>query len=195
MSRVDDLDVVIRHKGGKVVAGIPQIGLYATGADVNAALAALNARKESFVADLEDAGELGMLEVESSRIDLRRGTARPVDDLRYFAMKAGIVVCVIVVGLVVSSLLIVSKIENAIENTTNQVKNIKVGGPQFWSKIEADIDRMARSDSDLPKAKKQKLLADIHAIAAKWRPFVVELESALTDTRSQPPQSGGPAAK
>ena len=41
MSRVDELDVVIRHKGGKVIAGIPQIGLYAKGDDVNVALAAL----------------------------------------------------------------------------------------------------------------------------------------------------------
>jgi hypothetical protein len=32
----------------------------------------------------------------------------------------------------------------------------------------------------MPEAKKQKLLADIRAIGAKWRPFLIELHSALT---------------
>ena len=31
---------------------------------------------------------------------------------------------------------------------------------------------MASPESDLPPAKKEKLLADIRAIGAKWRPFL-----------------------
>ena len=41
MSRIDELDIVIRHKGGKVVAGIPQLSLYAKADDIHAAVTAL----------------------------------------------------------------------------------------------------------------------------------------------------------
>jgi hypothetical protein len=55
--------------------------------------------------------------------------------------------------------------------------------------MEAELDRMASPDSDLPEAKRQKLLADVHAIAVKWYPFVAELKSALAsqDSPPQPP--------
>jgi hypothetical protein len=195
MSRVDELDVVIRHKGGKVIAGIPQIGLYARGDDVNVALAALDARKKAFMADLEDAGELELLEIENKPAVSRRGATRPAGDLGHFAMKAGIVVCCVVAGFVISSVLIVSKVELAVENTLNKVNSIKVSGAQFWSKVETELDRMASADNDLPEAKKQKLLTDIRAVATKWRPFVTELKSALADPNSLPPQSGTSAAK
>jgi hypothetical protein len=48
---------------------------------------------------------------------------------------------------------------------------------------------MASPVSDLPEAKKQKLLADVRAIAAKWHPFVAEIQSALAspDSPTQPP--------
>jgi hypothetical protein len=45
--------------------------------------------------------------------------------------------------------------------------------------MEAELDRMASPVSDLPEAKKQKLLADVRAIAVKWHPFVAEIQSAL----------------
>jgi hypothetical protein len=55
-----------------------------------------------------------------------------------------------------------------------------MGGAAFWGRVERELDRMASPEGDLPEAKKQKLLADIRAIGAKWRPFLVELHSALT---------------
>jgi hypothetical protein len=61
----------------------------------------------------------------------------------------------------------------------NNVKSIKIGGSEFWTQMEDELDRMARPGSDLSEAKKQKVLADIHAITAKWRPFVAEIQSVL----------------
>ena len=52
--------------------------------------------------------------------------------------------------------------------------------PNFGLEFERELDRMASPESDLPAAKKEKLLADIRAIGAKWRPFLIELHSALT---------------
>jgi hypothetical protein len=195
MNRLNELDIVIRRKGGKVVAGIPQIGLYAKADDVNLALAALDARQKAFVADLEDAGELDSLEIESKRAESRRPAARPAGDLGQFALKAGIVVCCVVAAFVFSGVLIASKVEQSIENAVNNVKSVKIGGSQFWTRMEDELDRMARPGGDLPEVKKQKLLADIRMIAAKWRPLVAEIQSALADPNNPPGPAGTSANK
>jgi hypothetical protein len=192
MSRFDELEVVIRRKNGKVAVGIPQLGLFAKADDINAALAALDSKKQAFVADLEEAGELDMLEIEDRPAPTRRvAMIRPVGDLGQFALKAGIVVCCVVAAFVISGVLIASKVEN----TVNSVKSIKIGGSQFWTRIEDELDRMARPGSDLPEAKKQKLLEDIRMIAAKWRPFVAEIQSALADPNDPPRPAGTSANK
>jgi len=41
MSPIEELDIVIRHKDGRVTAGIPQLALYVTADDVHAAITAL----------------------------------------------------------------------------------------------------------------------------------------------------------
>ena len=184
MSDVDKLDVVIRHRDEKIIAGIPQIGLYAKGDSVSAALAALDMRKKAFVADLEEAGELELLNVEYNPTPLRRGTTGLSGDLKRFVMKAGIVVCCVVATIVISGALIASKVEGSIERTVSNVKSIKVGGSQFWTQIENELDRMAQPGSDLPQAKKQKLLADIHTITTRWHPFIAEIQSALAEANN-----------
>ena len=92
---LDDLDTVIRRKNGKVLANIPQLGLYAKGENVEAALAALDAKKKELAAELEETGELDML--ENNNRQPRRGlTASTSDDLGRFAIKTGIVALFIV---------------------------------------------------------------------------------------------------
>ncbi len=185
MNKFDDLDVVIRRKNGKIIAGIPDLGLFARGHDLNAALAALEAKKQTFLADLEEAGELDTLEIERQPVATRGvATVRSGSDLSRFAMKAGIVVCLVVAALAISSVLIASTGRTI--NWLSNVKSVKFGGHQFWTRLENELNRMARTD-DLPEAKKQKLLADIRAIAAKWRPFIVEIQSVLGDP-SKPPR-------
>ena len=104
MSRLDELDVVIRRKNGKVIAGFPQLGLFAKADDVNAALAALDAKKKAFVADLEEAGELDTLEIEDRPASTRRvATITPAGGLGQFALKTGIVVCCVVAAFVISA--------------------------------------------------------------------------------------------
>ena len=188
MSKLDELDVVIRRKNGKVTAGIPQLGLFARADDTNAALTALDAKKKDFVAEYEP-GEIDEIvdQLAPTRRLARTGIA---GDLGRFTLKAGIVVCCVVAAFVISGVLIASKVEQSIENTVNNVKSIKVGGSQFWTRVEDELDRMARPGSDLPEAKKQKLLADIHAIAAKWRPFVVEAQSVISDPNNPRPSGG-----
>lgn len=196
MSKLDELDLVIRRQNGKVIAGIPQLGLFARADDINAAIAALDAKKTAFVADLKEAGELDMLELEIRSVPKHDvATIRPAGNLGQFALKTVIVVCCLVGALAISGVLIASKVERSVENTVAQIKSVKIGGSQFWTKLEGELDRMAQPGSDLPEAKKQKLLTDIRVIAAKWRPFVVEIQTALSDQNRTPRPAGAPADK
>jgi Bacterial membrane protein YfhO len=177
MSFFDQQDIVIRRKSGRVVACIPRFSLYAHGNTIDAALAALDAKKISFTKDLEDAGELE--DFESNPPPLTNGHGPPLagnarGDLRQFAVKVVIVAAAIAAVLMISGLFIASTAQSVVSSIKG------MGGHAFWGRVERELDRMASSENDMPEAKKQKVLADIRAIGAKWRPFVIELHSALT---------------
>ena len=81
MSKIDELAIVIRRKGAKTVASIPQVGLFATADNTNAALAAIEAKKAALVVDLEEAGELDTLEVDDWPMQSHRaGPSKPAGD-------------------------------------------------------------------------------------------------------------------
>ena len=172
---IDELQIVIRQKDGKVLASIPQLNLYAKAANIDAALAALNAKKATFVSEMEELGELETLEFPSLPTASPPNVVNMGGDLRQFALKTGIVAVAVCAILIVSGLFIVSSAHIALAS----IKDLGRGGTEFWSRVERELDRMASPETDLPPAKKEKLLADIRAIGAKWRPFVVELRSAL----------------
>ena len=183
MSNLDDLDVVIRRKNGKILASIPQLGLYAKGENAEAALATLDAKKKELAAELEETGELDILEIDNRPAAPRRDvTASTSDDLGRFAIKTGVVALFIGAALTISAAIVGSEIEQAINN----VKSVKIGGAQFSNNMEAELDRLASPVNDLPEVKKQKLLADIRAIAVKWHPFVAEIRSALASPDDPP---------
>jgi len=75
MSSIDELDIVIRRKSGKVTAGIPQLGLYATGNEVGAAIAALEQKRAAFLADLSEAGVLMTLKCATTTLVQRHRSA------------------------------------------------------------------------------------------------------------------------
>ncbi len=185
MKPLDDLDIFIRSRKGKIFAGIPQLGLLAKGENVEAALASLDVKKKELAAELEEAGELDTLEMGNQVCPTpRRVTMTAPGDLGRFAIKTGIVVSAIAAAFLICATLIASGMEGLV----NDIKS--VGGVQFWGHVEQQLDRMA--SSDLPEAKKQKLLADIHAIAVKWRPFIVEVQSALSGPPNQTPPTTTP---
>jgi hypothetical protein len=177
MSFLDQQDIVIRRKNNKVVASIPRFSLYAHGNTIDAALAELDAKKVAFTKELEDAGELEAFEAEPSTVTI--GQRQPFaviapGDLRQFAVKVFIVAAAIAAVLIISGLFVASSAQSVVSSIKG------MGGPVFWGRVERELDRMASSENDMPEAKKQKVLADIRAIGAKWRPFLIELHSALT---------------
>jgi hypothetical protein len=190
---MDEFDIVIQRKGDKVVAGIPQLRLYAKGQTVNEALAGLDTRKKAFEESLREAGQLEALEIED--MSARPAVSRPAaGDIGRFAVKTTIVVGIIAVAVVLSGALLLFQIERTVDSSLHAVQarfmNVKIGGPQFWSKVEAELSRAADRDHDLPEEKKRKLLSDIHVIVDRWRPFVAEVASAFPAGPTPNPQEG-----
>jgi hypothetical protein len=193
MSRIDELDIIIRHKSGKVTAGIPQLGLYATADDVHAAITSLEQKRAAFLADLNEAGGLDDLEVRHYNVGpaprQRRG------DLGQFTLKALILIGLIAGAFVLSAALVVPRIERVVENTEAKMQRYtKVGGAQFWTKVEGELERAVDPAHDMPPEKKRKLLSQIHILVERWRPFVAEVAPLFADfqraSSAEGPQGG-----
>jgi hypothetical protein len=59
-----------------------------------------------------------------------------------------------------------------------------IGGRQFWTKLETELDRMADPGTDIPLEKKQKILSQIKIVSERWRPFFTEAASSIAgDTK------------
>src|SRR3954470_541368 len=191
MSQLDELDVVIRRKGGKVIAGIPSVGLYASAGTVAAALDALEARKTAYQSDLEEAGFTGEIDISHRAAAVPMAARPPSGDLRSFALKSAIAIGLITAAVILVGGLLASRIEDTIDRTLYSIRmqlapiaNAKIGGSQFWSKIENEIDRVANANNALAPEKQQKILSNIRAIVSRARPFVAEVAPLFSDLRS-----------
>jgi hypothetical protein len=193
MSRIDELDIVIHHKSGKVTAGIPQLGLYAKADDVHAAITALEQKRAAFLADLSEAGGLDDLEVRHYNVG--SASQRRHSELGQFTLKALIIIGLIAGAFILSAVLLVPRIERIVENTEAKMQQYtKVGGAQFWEKLERELGRAADPAYEIPPEKKRKLLSQIHVLVERWRPFMAEIAPLFADFQRTPsvegPQSG-----
>jgi hypothetical protein len=154
MSSIDELDIVIRRKSGKVTAGIPQLGLYATGNEVGTAIAALEQKRAAFLADLSEAGGLDDFEVRHYNVGSapqRRGS-----ELGQFTLKVLIAISLIAGAFLLSAALLTSRIERLVDNTEAKMQQYtKIGGPQFWAKVQGELERAADSAHDIPPEQKR----------------------------------------
>lgn len=193
MSRIDELDIVIRHRGGKVIAGIPQLSLYAQADDVHAAITALEQKRTVFFGDLVESGALDDLEVRD--YSPRRASPGDYGGLGQFTLKALIIIGLIAGAFILSAALLVPRIERIVENAQAKMQQYtKVGGAQFWEKLERELGRAADPAYEIPPEKKRKLLSQIHVLVERWRPFMAEIAPLFADFQRPPsvegPQSG-----
>jgi hypothetical protein len=181
MSRLDEFDVIIRRKNGRVIASIPPLGLYATADDTVAALDKLDVKKRAYEADLEEAG-LSEIIAASDNTTGASAAASKAGSLRTVALKSGIIIGMITAALIIGGGILASRIDATIDRAIYSVKtqlgplaNGKIGGSQFWSKIESELQRAAAADNNLAPEKQERLLASIRAIVARVRPFASEI--------------------
>jgi hypothetical protein len=187
MSRIDELDIIIRHKGGKVIAGVPQLSLYAKADDVHGAITALEQKRTAYFGDLAESGALDDLEVREYAAS--RASPRDHSGLAQFTLKALIVIGLIAGAFILPAALLVPRI---VANTEAKMQQYtKVGGAQFWEKLERELGRAADPAYEIPPEKKRKLLSQIHVLVERWRPFMAEIAPLFADFQ-RPASAAGP---
>ena len=168
MNQLDQFEISIRRRNDKITAAVPQLGLYATASDVHGALDALEQKKAALLEDLTAAGEVENLSAAADPV-----APAPSQGLAQFALKVGIVVALIAIAIVITANLIATKIETArLAWQATIQEHTKIGGAQFWSKVEKGLDQLADPKSEMPEDKRQKILSDIRAIRDRWWPFI-----------------------
>jgi len=165
MTKIDDCEIVIRRDGGTFVAGVPQLSLYARADNAAAALEALQGKRNRLAADIE---AVGVTEALPDR-PRRPSEAGYLNAVGLFAAKAAIVCLFFGIAVAASGAVIAARVHSAVVDVTG---SSTVGGPQFWTKVEQELQRAADPSRDLPEQKKQQLLANIKILVDRWRPFV-----------------------
>jgi hypothetical protein len=180
VSRIEELDIVIRRKDGRVTAGIPQLALYVTADDVRAAITDLEQKRTALFGDLAKDIELEDIDVRPYR---GRWLQRPTEGgIGQFALKAAIVIGLIAGTAVISAALLLPKIERIIVNAQARVQQLtKFGGHEFWTKAERELARAAEPTSDLTPEQRRRILSQINVIVERWRPFIAEIAPLFVD--------------
>lgn len=172
----DDLNVIIRHRNGRYLASVPQVGLYATGDNMVEAIDALEAKKKKLLEELAAADALDEIDTAAKR---PIAPMRALPALGLFAAKG-----IIVLALILAA---VGFTRHAVESEISRYTAPKIGGTVFWAKMEAVLARAAEPSSDLPEAKKKALLAELHVLVDRWQPFVREFGRLFSDRNDTPP--------
>src|SRR5262249_48209974 len=134
------------------------------------AITALEQKRTAYFGDLAEA--LDDLEVRNYA--LQRVSPRDRSGLGQFTLKALIVIGLIAGASVLSTALLASRIERIVANTDAKMQQYtKIGGAQFWAKVEGQLEQAAARD--MPDEQKRKLLSQIHILVERWRPFATEI--------------------
>ena len=169
---LDKLDIVIRHADGQVIAGIPQIALYAKAENAAAALELLERKKNVLRDDIVAAGVVDPLPNAPAA-----GAMSATDGIGRFVIKSGIVALMVLLVLVVSGGMLASRIEATARGVVGADLR---GGRQFWTNLEKGLERMADPSNEMSEERKQKLVANIRVLINRVRPFTAELAPLFT---------------
>ena len=134
------------------------------------------------------------MEMEKRSLDLRPfSLSGPIGQ---FAIKSLVVVVAAVVLLSFAFSLLQGFVDVAVQRAVAEVSasidarlNAPIGGATFWATVEKVIADQADPKSDIPSEKKRKIVAEIRAIADRWRPFLEEISAAVAGTPAPPPQT------
>jgi len=169
---IDTLDIVIRHAEGKVIAGIPQIALYAKAENAAAALELLERKKSILKDDIAAAGIVDPLPSTAAS-----GAASPTEGIGRFVIKSGIVALMVLLVLVVSGGMLASRMESAAQGFVGTELR---GGRQFWTNLEQGLERMADPSNEMSEERKKKLVSNIRVLVNRLRPFTAEIAPLFT---------------
>jgi hypothetical protein len=174
-SGLDQFEVDVKSENGSFVASVPKLGLEARGATPQAALDELQEKQRALVAALTPA--LG----SAAPLSAAAGQSRLMGsgDIRPFAMKAGIVLVAVVVGVYFVTQQLQRLAEVAAYNVQTSLRQATAGGVEFWSPIEINLARLADPSNDVAPEKRARQLREIRTVVDRWRPFVTEILAIL----------------
>jgi hypothetical protein len=115
-----------------------------------------------------------------------RGGSRLVS----FFVKTVAIGAVATISLMILIHSVFNEVDELIDRRVAQLHG-KFGGRNFWAHIEQSIHRAAEAKDDVSLEKQQRLLADIHILAGRTRPFALEAATAL----AEPPHPADAKAK
>jgi hypothetical protein len=91
--------------------------------------------------------------------------------------------CIVAVAISACTILVANSVIESVEasaaRTISNLREVPIGGRQFWAKMEQALDHAAEPSSDLSSEKKAKLIKDVRVIIARWRPFVDAVQTEL----------------
>jgi hypothetical protein len=113
--------------------------------------------------------ELPMQSTPNDRI-----VEKPSNSIGRFVLKTVIVSIAITVSVIVIGNAVFTRLEDSFDEA------MRFGGRKMLIKLEAVLDKAADPNVDMSPEQKKKILADIQAIAKKWRPLIVEASSVIS---------------
>jgi hypothetical protein len=120
------------------------------------------------------------------------GEANSQADMRLGPIGQFAVKTVIVAGaIVVSMWIMLDVLDDFADRRMQQFERTlrsatSLGGRQFWTKLENQLEQLADPKSDIPAEKKQKILSQIKVISDRWRPFLMEASAAVEGDSTKP---------
>jgi hypothetical protein len=132
-------------------------------------------------------------ETNVTSIELSESAVAPdrSGSLGRFALKTAIVAAAVTIALWIIIGQVFDRLDDMIDRGGMQLQaairtTSRIGGKSFWGRLEHELDRAAAPGNDLTPEKKQKLLADIHILAERYRPFVSEATLLFADKPTAP---------
>jgi hypothetical protein len=109
--------------------------------------------------------------------------------IKSFALKAGIVVVLLAVGLSFAGLTLANTMSRLVDQTTrsiaNTIQTTGVGGKQFWSAAEDRLTRLADPKNEIPPERQAQIVAELRALTARVKPFTDAISPLFVAPRSQ----------
>lgn len=175
--------VFIVQADNKVYVELPDLKIIGKGASVQKAYDDAAKQRRDLLAAYREADIMDRLPDPSHTTPRRpasAGSASSPGALKSFALKSGIIACVIAVTVLVLTSAITSQVRKEAARL-----DMKAGG-QFWEKVEQRLAKAANSRKDLSPERREKVTEDLRKLAARIKPYVDAFAQGLSDGVATP---------
>jgi hypothetical protein len=114
----------------------------------------------------------------------QRAETAGLSPLVVFAAKTLIVASVCTTSIIIAASFLTAYVGDAADRLGSLTK---VGGAQFWNRLEADLGKAAAPDSGLSPEKQKQILEQLRLVSNKWKPFLSEAYTIITEPATAPP--------